>query len=232
MPNRVITVLAGEFVHPTTTQFSAFADTAPAAHTLRIIEDASAFDHLDDTDLLVVAGLHWTGSPSVTWTEPVPYLPPTEAQKAALRAYIASGRPVLSVHGGIASYDDWPEFGDLLGISWHWDLTTHGPVKEYRVYPEKRDSALAADVGEFHIVDENYFNVQGRPGVRYVTHLKLDAGDCQLPALLTTDGRGLPGGGRRAYLALGHDQRSTDHPAYAPVLWRTVAWLLGDDAAL
>src|SRR4028119_410246 len=102
MPDSIITVLAGQFVHPTTTQFRAFADSAPAGHTLRVIEDASAFDQLADTDLLVVAGLHWTGSPSVTWTTPVPYLPPSETQKSALRDYAASGRPVLSIHGGIA----------------------------------------------------------------------------------------------------------------------------------
>jgi type 1 glutamine amidotransferase len=230
MPGKTLTVLAGNFVHPTTRQFRAFAASAPHGLALRVVEDASAFDQLDDTDLLIVAGLHWTASPSVTWTTPVPYHPPTEAQKEALRAYAARGRPVLSVHGGIASYDDWPEFGDLLGFSWHWDLTTHGPVKEYRVYPVNYDSALARAIGEFRITDENYFNVQGRPGARYTTHLRLDAGDCQLPALIT--GAGLAGGGRRAYLALGHDERSTDHPSYAPVLWRTVAWLLGDDLAL
>ena len=226
--SKIITVLAGEFVHQTTTQFRWLAARAPEGLTFRIIEGPEAFEQLGDTDLLIVAGLYWTGSPTVTWTTQVPYTPPNEVQKQGLRAYSASGRPILAFHGGIASFDDWPEFGKLLGYGWHWSITTHGPRKEYRVYPQG-DHPTVAGVSEFQIVDENYYNVQIQPGASYATHLKMDCGDLQLPMLLTCDGKHVSGAGRSAYLALGHDMNAVENPAFLPVFQNTLDWLLSTE---
>jgi type 1 glutamine amidotransferase len=143
--------------------------------------------------------------------------------------YVGSGRPVLAFHGGIASFDDWPEYGRLLGFAWHWDITTHGPVKEYRVYPVNNESPLTEGVPEFLITDESYFNVQLVPGVRYETHLLMECGDLRLPMLLTTQGDRVAGAGRAAYLALGHDMRAVEHPAVAQLLWNTIRWLRRSD---
>jgi len=225
MKKKIITALAGEFVHPTTRQLRQLAGSAPNGVELRIYDDAEAFNHLEDSNLFLAAGLHWTQSPTVTWTESCPYLPPTEIQKNKLRAYAASGKPIFSLHGGIASYDDWPEYGQLLGFAWHWDVTTHGPVKEYRIYPSLEGSPLNV-CGEFRITDENYYNVQVNLGAAYETHLKIDCGDVQLPALITSDGTDQIGGGRRAWLALGHDLHSISNPVFPKIFWSTVASLI------
>jgi hypothetical protein len=47
-----------------------------------------------------------------------PYIPPTKAQKSEFRKYVQSRRPILAFHSGILSYDDWPEYGQLLGFRW------------------------------------------------------------------------------------------------------------------
>ena len=214
-----ILVLGGEFVHPTTTQFRYLAERAPDGYEFEIVEGPEALERLPEADVFVAAGLYWTGGETVTWTEPVPYRGPNEAQRQALRDYVAALKPILSLHGGIASFYDWPEFGTLLGFAWHWDITSHGPVQEYRVYPTG-SSPLTQGVDEFRIVDENYFNVQLVPGASYATHLKMDCGDLQLPMLMTCAAR------NAAYLALGHDMRAVEHPAFQRLLWNTTAWLL------
>lgn len=219
-----LSVLAGDFGHPATAQFEKLAAATTDRYAFTLADGPELFTALDNTDLLVVAGLFWTGSETVTWTAPRPYTPLTTAQRDGFAAYVASGRPVFAVHGGIASFDDWPDFGRLLGFAWHWGFTFHGPVKDYRVYPVSPDNPLTGDLDPFTITDENYFNVQLVPGAAYETHLKMDCGEVQLPMLVTTEGH-VPGAGRSAWLGLGHDHRATDHPAWRLLFDRTVAWL-------
>ena len=79
----------------------------------RVLENRTgrrAFEDLDTVDLFVVAGLHFTRMNVTTRTEPMEYEPMTDADMAAFRDYVASGRPVLGFHGGVASYDDRVEF--------------------------------------------------------------------------------------------------------------------------
>lgn len=220
-----ITFLAGSFVHQATAQARFLADHAPAGYEFAIFESAEALEHLAGTDVLVVSGLFWTGSTTVTWTTPERYVPPTEAQREGLRAYVRRGGAILGLHGGIASFNDWPEFGTLLGFAWNWHITTHGPIKDYTVNPCGEPHPVRDGIESFHIHDENYYGLQLCPGVPYATHLKMDCGDVQLPMLLTTEGGRAPGAGRAAYFALGHDERATTNPAFQRLFWNCLGWL-------
>lgn len=225
MKNKTITVLAGQTVHPTTEQFHWLSERAPDGYTFQIHEGAQTFRHLADTDLFIAAGLYWTGSANVK-RNPAPYTPPSDKEKEALRDYIESGRPVLAFHGGIASFNDWPDYGRMLGFAWHWDITKHGPIKAYRVYPKETNHPAIEGVEAFETIDENYFNVQLNLGVSYQTHLMMDCGNVQLPMLLTSDGNHYPSAGPSAYLALGHDMQAIDNPGFQTVFWNAIKWLL------
>lgn len=235
-----ITVLAGSFVHATTRQFKALAAQAPSHYEFSIQEGPETFLQLGDTDLLIIAGLYWTGSTTVKWTKPEPYRSPSDAEKQGLRNYIENGGAVLGFHGGIASFDDWAEFSRLIGYGWNWCITTHGPVQDYRVYAVGYTSWLSWTLrdnpnespAEFTICDENYFNIQINPGVQYRTHLKMDCGPVQLPVLLSCTGNHVPGAGRSAYFALGHDERAHTHPKFRETLFSTISWLLGESEDL
>ena len=52
----------------------------------------------------------------------------------------------------------------------------------------------------------------------------MDCGPTQQPMLMTLDKHPL-GGGRAAYLALGHDLRSTASGGFQKAFWNTMAWL-------
>lgn len=223
--SRKIVVLAGEFVHRTTTQFRWLSSLAPKDYSFALYEEASALEHLEEADLFIAAGLYWTGSPKVTWTDPVPYVTPNEQQRAGLRNHVLRGKPVMGFHGGIASFDDWPEFGQLLGFAWHWNITTHGPYQEYLISPTGSNHPVAANLTEFQTQDENYYNLQIQLGAVYTTHLKMNCGSTQQPMLMTLDKHPL-GGGKAAYLGLGHDQRSIEPPGFQKAFWNTLAWLI------
>ena len=231
-----IRVLVGGPYHPVAAQFQGFQDDLGARARISLHEGAAVFDHLDECDLLVLAGLHWTGSAPDRhdWPEGVArggYVRPTEAQKAAYVGYVASGRPLLAWHGGIASYDDWPEFGTLLGFRWDWRVTLHSACREWEVRVEPTGHPVVAGVGDYRIEDELYYNVQMTPGLDYAVHAWAPVQDrVRFPMILTGAGGRVAGAGRTAYLANGHSLRSTECPAFRRVVLNTLDWLLSQNA--
>ena len=187
-------------------------------------EDSSCFERLDEADLLLVIGLHWTGWPTINWHTPGPYLRPTEAQQAAVRRFVASGRPVGVVHGGMASYDEWPEFGQLLGFHWHWDITNHSRVDTWTITPSAT-STLVDDPSSFEITDELYGHVQLTPGLQVENHLSATIAGLTMPLLLTAEGGRVSGAGRCAWFGLGHDMQAWDQPRFRPLLLNLITWL-------
>jgi hypothetical protein len=115
-------------------------------------------------NLLVVMGLHWTGM-NADWVGGLTYRPLNERQKQSFEDYVASGRPLLCHHGGIASYDDWPQFGELLGFTWKRGVTNHSPFGTYKVTVPLSDHPLVTDMHDYELDDELYYNVQITNGV-------------------------------------------------------------------
>lgn len=226
---KIITVLGGEFIHQTSTQFHWLSKRAPAGWTFRIHDSATALEDLPEADLFIAAGLHWSGSETVPWTDPAPYIPPTEPQKAGLRDYVTSGRPVLGFHGGIASFDDWPEFATLLGFQWHWSITTHGPRQRYDVYPVEREHPVMQGVEDFRLLDENYHHIQLLPGIKYETLARMNCGDFQLPMVMTCPPGRLSGAGLAGYFALGHDMVALEHPMCERIFWNLCHWIMNTE---
>ena len=90
-------------MHPTTAQAGTIRDWLGDSARCEIVEGPAAFEGLEEVDLLVMMGLHWTGM-AADWAKRLPYESPTPAQRAGFLNYAASGRPLLLAHGGIASF--------------------------------------------------------------------------------------------------------------------------------
>ncbi len=52
------------------------------------------------------------------------------AARHAVTAHVSSGRPLFAVHTAAVCFDDWPEWGDLLGGAWSWERSWHPPPEE------------------------------------------------------------------------------------------------------
>jgi uncharacterized protein len=226
-----IHVLSGGPYHPVAAQFAVLQEALSDRAEISCYPGASAFDQLDACDLFVLAGMHWTdcAPDRHVWpegVEPCSYTAPTDAQKQAFVEYVSSGRPVLGWHGGVASFDDWPEFGRLIGFRWDWRVTTHTAYANWAITVEPTGHPVIAGVGDFALDDELYCNVQITPGLDFVVHAWARYHEIRLPMIVTAEGGRIAGAGRTAFLANGHDLKTMACESYRRVAVNTLRWLL------
>ena len=234
MTTRIHVHTGGPF-HPSAAQFKVIARHLGEEFSVVARDGARVFDELDDCDLFVAAGMHWTGMDDLVgkpgcWPKgvtPTSYSTPTANQRAAFRDYVSSGRPVLNFHGGIASYDDWPEYGRLLGVQWHWKVSNHGARQEWTIAPVETDHPIMAGITEYQIVDEIYGNLQFAPELPFEVHATATVEHMRFPMVITAEGGRIPGAGRMVYLANGHDEVSLECGTFIRLIINSIHWLTG-----
>lgn len=222
---RIVFHVGGPAFHPTARQADVIAGWLGDRYQCEIRDGAAAFDDLSTCDLLVVMGLHWTGMEE-DWAGKLTYQPLNDEQKRSFEAYVTSGRPLLNHHGGIASYDDWPRFGELLGFTWVWGVTDHVPLGEHRVDVLATGHPLIERVSDYAIVDELYYDVRISPGVQPAVHAQATSQGRTVPMVMSAEGGRVRGAGRTVYLANGHDMRAFECAALRQLWLNGVAWLL------
>jgi type 1 glutamine amidotransferase len=222
---RIIFHVGGPAFHPVAEQARAVASWLGPGYACEQREGRAAFDDLDGCDLLVLMGLHWTGMREAG-AGSLPYEPLEERHRASFERYVASGRPLLCHHGAIASYDDWPRFGELAGFTWVWGVTSHSPIGEHRVRVLPTGHPVVAGVEDYALVDELYYDVRITPGLTPAVLAVAEWDAAERPTVLTAEGGRVAGAGRTIYLANGHDMRAFASPALRALWVNAVAWLL------
>jgi type 1 glutamine amidotransferase len=213
--------VGGPDFHPVETQARAIARWLGDGYRHEIVEGLPAFERLDDVDLFVLMGLHWTGLGEA-------YRPMTDAHKAAFEAYVRSGRPMLAHHGAIASYDDWPRFGDLVGFAWIWGTTSHSPIQQHRVHVLRTGHPVVEGVEDFEVFDELYYKVKIADGLRPQMHAVAPWDNVGQPMVFTAEGGRVEGAGKVVYLANGHDMKAFEADALKRLWLNSVRWLLSE----
>ncbi|HLI16246.1 MAG TPA: ThuA domain-containing protein [Acidimicrobiales bacterium] len=150
---------------------------------------------------------------------------PSPAARDAIRAFVAGGGGLLALHSATICFDDWPEWGDILGAAWRWGRSSHPPVASAIVHVVTGSHPIVEGLSDFEIVDEIYGFLDVRPDV--VALLTSAHGGAQHPLVWARR----YGAGRVVYDALGHDTRSYAHPAQRAIVSRAAAWLLSEEAA-
>jgi hypothetical protein len=214
----------GLAMHPTTAQARLIERWLGNTARCEIVEGPAAFEGLESADLLVSMGLHWTGM-AAEWAGRLPYVSPTPDQRRGFIEYATSGRPLLLAHGGIASFDDWPEFAAALPVRWDWKVTSHLQVDTYTVQPAPEPHPLIEGVDPFDAVDEIYVNLQLHPGLRFSVHAHAPYHGAKFPMVISGSGGAFPESGRMVYLANGHDLRAFEAPAVARLWLNAIRWL-------
>lgn len=225
---RILFFVGGPEFHPVAEQAQAVTHWLEGACETEIIDGNEAFDHLDRFDLFVGMALTWSG-----WQEEGETLhtPLNEEQKEAFERFVRAGRPVLAFHGGIASFDEWPRYGELLGFTWVWGTTNHSPVQDHRVHLLPTRHPIVNGLRDYTIHDELYYDVKLTPGLDVQVHAEAPWDGAARPMIMTAVGGRVAGAGKTAYLANGHDMKAFECPAM-PQLWRnTINWLLDREEA-
>jgi hypothetical protein len=217
---RLVFHVGGPAFHPVADQARAVSGWLGDEFQCELHDGVDAFDRLDACDLLVLMGLHWTGM------APLAYRPMHERHRRAFEQYVRSGRPLLAHHGAVASYDDCPRFGELVGVAWVWGTTSHSPLGTHAVRVSSSSHPVVAGVGDFEIVDELYYNLKIADGLRADVHARATWDGREHPMVITAEGGRVGGAGRMTYLANGHDLRAFESPALRKLWTNAVRWLL------
>ncbi len=226
---KIVFHVGGPAFHPVAEQaqlIASWVDTGlGGGHEYRIADGVSAFEMLDDCDLFVAMGLHWTGM-GAEWAGQMEYHPLQPAHQEAFTAYVASGRPIIAHHGGIASYDDWVRYGELLGFTWVWGVTTHSPLGDHKVEVLQTGHPIVEGLQDYTLFDELYYDVRVTEGMETAVHAVAEWDGQPRPMIITAEGGRLAGAGRTVYLANGHDMRAFAAPALRRIWENAVRWAL------
>jgi type 1 glutamine amidotransferase len=155
--------------------------------------------------------------------------PIDEVAKRNLAARIREGKGLVALHHSIVSYQDWPEYVDLVGGRYHSKKWTQNgverPASTYKhdvVIPVKvvdPQHPVTAGMGDFEILDETYGGVQVKPG----THVLLRTDEpTSTPQLAWAHSFGK---GRVVYLQLGHDHQAYGNPHFQRLLRQAIQWV-------
>ncbi len=144
----------------------------------------------------------------------------------AISSYVASGGGLLAIHTACVCFDDWAGWGDLLGASWDWSQSSHGPVGDAVIDPTHQAHPITDAVHSFAVTDEIYESLAARSDTEKL--LTCERSGTAQPILWTRT----HGDGRVVVDTLGHSPQSLTLASHDLVLRRSAQWALGasDDA--
>jgi len=216
-------VLSGGIFHdfPATSAFLAelLCGQGMEAEVTEDIEGGLA--RLEEFDLLVVNALRWrmAGEKYDPYRERWAYSP-SEAAREAIVRHLSAGRGLLAMHTAVISFDDWPEWGDLLGAQWRWGRSGHPPLSRVTVHVRTSAHPLVEGVGDFQVEDEVYGFLDRRPGLEPL--MTSEHGGEAHPLLWARESLGA----RVVVDALGHSVESLSVPEHRTVVERAMRWVL------
>ncbi len=150
------------------------------------------------------------------WTEP----DPSEKAKAGLLDYVRNGGNVVALHFACSSFQDWKEYGSLLGRVWVKGVGGHGPYGEFEVNINDTDHPVTKGLKDFKIEDELYAKLSGDESITVLATADSDWSGKTEPIVFAK----AYGEGRVLHNLLGHGLDSKRNPDYQRLLCRSVEW--------
>lgn len=176
---------------------------------------------LKDFDLLVVNALRWRmlGEKYDPYRAAMAFSPSVEAREA-VRRHLSRGRSLLAIHTAVICFDDWPEWGDVLGAQWEWAISGHPPLGLVDIEVAEPDHPLVEGIRDFKVEDEVYGHLAQRSGLHPI--LRSAHGGSDHPVLWARETLG----GRVAVDLLGHGVASLQVPEHRLLVERLLRWCL------
>ena len=143
---------------------------------------------------------------------------PSAGARAEMRAHLGRGGGLLALHTSVISFDDWPEWGGLLGGQWVWGRSTHPPVQPLEIEVAAGTGPLPVEPGRFEVVDELYHGLELAADADVLAWGR--AGDLRAPVVWVRR----EGPGRVCTDVLGHDRRSYASPSHAAIVRAAAGW--------
>ena len=238
--------------------FIALAASVQAADTgkLRLLIFSGANNHNWKTTTPALQKMYEeSGRFTVTVTDDVPNINPAEfakydgivcnytsypaveghrwpaATEKALLDYIAAGHGFVLFHAASTAWGDWPEFGDLIGLTWQKDKLTGKKISGHGRY----HSFVVKMVDHEHPVTQGMKDLQHLPDELYHRQLLHTTGHVLATALsekaMGGTGADEPmvvvttlGKGRAFNCAMGHDTKAMAGVGFHALMLRGTEW--------
>jgi len=163
-------MLAGGYNHP----------FAPAAEVLTGLIEAEgvectvewdpdrAFSALDEGhyDLWVVYALHWRMlADKYEPDRAACAFHTTSDHHARARRHLQRGGSLIALHTACICFDDWPEWGEILGARWLWGQSWHPPLGRVAAYATGRPGPFDPPES-ISVTDEVYCDLEQRCAIK------------------------------------------------------------------
>lgn len=196
-------------------------------HDVRVVgdpDDAAAILDDDPPDALVIDGLWWRmqGALYDRWRAAYAYSTPETTQRC-LAEFVRGGGGLLALHAAVICFDDWPEWGDVVGGSWQWGVSSHPPRGEVAARIVARHPVVDELGGELRLVDEIYGDLDVRSDIEVLAVAQRHADDDEQPVVWTHRF----GHGRVVFDGFGHDEASIRHEGNAALIGAAITWITG-----
>jgi type 1 glutamine amidotransferase len=150
------------------------------------------------------------------WDEPEP----SDAGKAGLLKYVKDGGNVVALHFACSSFQNWKEFGEMLGRVWVKGVGGHGPYGAFTVKIKDANHPVTKNLKDFKTEDELYAKLSGDTEIQVLATADSDWSGKTEPIVFAK----AYGKGRVLQNVLGHGIESKQNPAYQQLLRRSVEW--------
>ncbi|MCX5655067.1 MAG: ThuA domain-containing protein [Planctomycetota bacterium] len=155
---------------------------------------------------------------------------PAETEKAFLD-YIAAGHGFVLFHAASTAWEDWPEFGDLIGLQWQMDKATgnsvsgHGAQHFFAITIVDKEHPVTQGMKDFqHVKDELYHRQLKHPTAKVLATTfsdKAKGGSGQdEPMIVVTE----LGKGRCFHNVMGDNPKPMEGVGFQTLMLRGTEW--------
>ncbi|MEN9504738.1 MAG: hypothetical protein RI958_664 [Actinomycetota bacterium] len=141
-----------------------------------------------------------------------------------IRSFVAAGGGLLGNHTASICFDDWPEWGAILGGAWDWERSSHppcGPVTARLASAEAASHPVVQGLTELSLIDEVYGDVRLDPAAQVLMTARRTPDDTEQPVVWSHRYQA----GRVVYDGFGHDAASLLDPRHQVLLQQALRWI-------
>jgi type 1 glutamine amidotransferase len=154
---------------------------------------------------------------------------PAATEKAFLD-YIAAGHGFVLFHAASTAWMDWPEFGDLIGLTWQKDaagknISGHGAQHTFALTITDKEHPVTQGMPDFqHVKDELYhrqlLHATGHVLATTFSAKAMNGSGTNEPMVVVTE----LGKGRAFNCAMGHDPKPMAGVGFQALMLRGTEW--------
>ena len=147
------------------------------------------------------------------------------ATEKALLDYVAAGHGFVLFHAASTAWNDWPEFTDLIGLTWQKGKSGHGAQHSFVVAILDKEHPVTEGMKDFqHVKDELYHRQLTRGPAKVLAAAFSDkatngSGENE-PMIVVTE----LGKGRMFHNAMGHDPKPMAGVGFQTLMLRGTEW--------